>query len=113
MMFLDSRIITLRKDIILLNIKPILTDFRLSMEHSLIDFQLRDMLREECRIQKIKIKNRNIIVDMIIFAANNNKSRSLECLKLTKKFLDISKRSKLYGQGQFLFQYWRHWHSAF
>ena len=31
MMFLDSRIITLRKDIILLNIKPILTDFRLSI----------------------------------------------------------------------------------
>jgi len=67
MMFLESRIITLRKErtqSILLNIKPIiLTDFRLSMEHSLIDFQLRDMLREECRIQKIKIKNRNIIVD--------------------------------------------------
>ena len=109
MIYLYSRIITLRY---LRYSNRFQIEYG-TMEHSLIDFQLRDMLREECRIQKIKIKNRNIIVDMIIFAANNNKSRSLECLKFTKKFLDTCKRYKLYGQGQFLFQYWRHWHSAF
>ena len=73
-----------------------------------IDFRVRDKLKDQCKRDKIKVKNLSIIIDTIMFASKNDIGKASECLQLTKRFLNLRTSFHLQGCDEFILSYWKH-----